>query len=121
VNSEDRESKPSTWQPGGPSPNPGGQPAWVKRARDAMRDELYPAAQAHLLRVLTGRRPRDARLEDDAMYATVTVEDRTLAARLVMEYSIPKPKAQVGLKHEGKGDMVVVEVKTYAPEEKSNG
>jgi hypothetical protein len=87
----------------GQSGNPGGQPAWVKRAREAMRDELYPAAQAHLLRVLTGRRPANARPEDDDMYDGVTVEDRTTAAKLVFEYALPKPKAQVGLKHEGKG------------------
>lgn len=79
-----------------------------------MRDELYPAAQAHLLRVLTGKKPPDARPEDDDMYESVTVEDRTTAAKLVYEYSIPKPKAQVGLKHEGKGDPVVIEVRTLS-------
>lgn len=91
----------------------------MKRARDAMRDELYPAAQAHLMRVLTGRKPYDARPEDDDMYEGVTIEDRTTAAKLVLEYALPKPKTQVGLKHEGKGDTVVVEVRTLAAEEKS--
>lgn len=93
----------------------------MKRAREAMRDELYPAAQAHLLRVLTGRRPANARPEDDNMYDSVTIEDRNTAARIVYEYALPKPKAQVGLKHEGKGDTVVVEVRTLAQEEAGHG
>ena len=84
-----------------------------------MRDELYPAAKAHLLRVLTGKRSADARPEDDKLYESVTLEDRTTAAKLVLEYALPKPKAQVGLKHEGKGDTVVVEVRTLAAEEKA--
>jgi hypothetical protein len=102
----------------GQSGNPGGLPAWVRRAREAMRDELYPVAQAHLLRVLTGRKPHNARPEDDDMYEGVTIEDRNIAARLVMEYSIPKPKAQVSLRHDGKGDPVVVEIRTLAEDGK---
>lgn len=103
----------------GQSGNSEGVPGWVSRARAAMRDELYPLAERHLRRVLSGRRPADSTPEEDAMYAKVTQRDRSEAARLVYEYSIPKPKAQVGLKHEGKGDTVVVEVKAYTPEEKS--
>lgn len=103
----------------GQSGNPNGQPRWVSEARQELRGGLWGLARRHLEWVLSGVPPKDARENETAMYEGATLEDRNAAARLVMEYSIPKPKAQVGLKHEGKGDTVVVEVKTYSPEEKA--
>ena len=84
-----------------------------------MRGGLYGLAARHLTWVLSGREPEDATDAEKSIYAGVTIEDRTTAAKLVVEYTLPKPKTQVGLKHEGKGDTVVVEVRTLAAEEKA--
>ena len=86
-----------------------------------MRGRLWSLAQRHLDWVLSGEAPSDATTQERDMYAGVTVEDRNVAAKLVTEHCIPKPKAQLGVKHEGRGDAVVVEVRTLAPEEKANG
>lgn len=68
-----------------------------------MRGELYALAQRHLRRVLSGQRPADSTKEEDDMYSGVTIEDRTTAAKLVVEYTLPKPKQQVGMKHSAPG------------------
>lgn len=100
----------------GNSANPGGQPKWVKAARDAMRDELWPLAQRHLRRVLSGEAPRDTTPTEDALYADVTVEDRTTAAKLVVEYTLPKPKQSVSAKVDGDFGGLVVQVVTQPKE-----
>lgn len=101
----------------GQSGNPGGQPKWVKHARDAMRGELFGLAQRHLRWVLSGVEPTDANEAERGMYKGVTVEDRTTAAKLVCEYSLPRPKQAVGLKHsvdEGQALSFIVDLKAGA-------
>lgn len=88
------------FQPG-QSGNREGVPRWVSEARSALRGRLFGLAQRHLDRVLSGERPADSSEAEDLLYSEVTVEDRNAAAKLVLEYSIPKPKSQVGLKHSG--------------------
>lgn len=106
----------------GQSGNPeGGLPQWVRDARRELRGGLFTLAKRHLEWVLSGKEPWDANEQERAMYSKATLEDRSTATKLVMEYSIPKPKAQVGLKHEGNGGAVVVEVHTLAAEDKANG
>lgn len=89
------------FQPGQSGNPSGGVPKWVKQARDAMRDGLYGLAARHLTWVLSGREPEDATDVERGLYMGVTLEDRTAAAKLVVEYTLPKPKTQVGLKHSG--------------------
>lgn len=85
----------------GQSGNADGVPRWVSEARAAIRGRLWDLAQRHLTRVLSGERPADSSEAEDALYLDVSIEDRNAAAKLVMEYSIPKPKQSVGLTHSG--------------------
>lgn len=76
-------------RPGGGSLNPGGQPKWVKEVRDSLRSRCLPLAEKHLYRVLNG--------DEEA----ASLKDKSEAARIVLEYTVPKPKAQVRVKHSG--------------------
>lgn len=106
----------------GQSGNPeGGTPRWVSAARKELRGGLFALARRHLEWVLSGVPPHDAREAESAMYEGATLEDRNAAARLVMEYTIPKPKAQVGVKHAGEAGQPLSIVVNLEPEEKSNG
>ena len=82
-----------------------------------MRGELYALAQRHLRRVLSGQRPPDSTKDEDDMYSGVTIEDRTTAAKLVVEYTLPKPKQAMAHKVSGPaGEAISVQVMTYAEE-----
>lgn len=59
----------------GNSPNPGGQAKWLKQVREELR-ALLPHARATLSRVMVG---------DDQKAAVQ-------AAKVVLEYTVPKPK-----------------------------
>jgi hypothetical protein len=102
----------------GQTGNPNGQPKWVSEARNELRGGLWGLARRHLEWVLSGQPPRDAKQSELAMYEGATLEDRNAATRLVMEYSIPKPKAQVGLKHSGEGGQPLSISINLEPEEK---
>jgi hypothetical protein len=79
------------WMPG-QSPNPGGMPKWVKAFRDAMRERCAPLAERHLFRVLGGVEPGQA---EDPVYASITADDRTKAAKVVLDLVLPKPQSRV--------------------------
>lgn len=111
-----RRHNDGTFVRGSGSANPGGQPKWVKRTRDALKD-CAPLAVRHLERMLGAPAPVDESPAEAAIYAKASARDRNAAADMVLRYTLTLPKATV--KHEGKGDTVVVEVKTYSPEEKS--
>lgn len=106
----------------GQSGNPeGGLPQWVRDARRELRGGLFTLAKRHLEWVLSGREPWDANEQERDMYSKATLEDRNTATKLVMEYSIPKPKAQVGLKHSGpEGQPLSISIDLGA-EDKDNG
>lgn len=57
------------------SPNPGGQPKWVKEVRDSLR-ALHPAARERLQHIIESGEDKDA----------------NAAIRLVYDFSLPKPK-----------------------------
>lgn len=82
--------------PKGVSGNPGGQPKWVKEFRDAMRDRCAPLAEKHLFRVLGGQEEGQSQ---DPMYDNLTADDRTKAAKVVLELVLPKPKQSVAVTH----------------------
>lgn len=88
------------WLPG-VSPNPGGQPKWVRGLRESLREHCAPLAARHLARVLGGPVPKDETPEEAAVYAEVSADDRTRAAKVVLEYTMPKPKATVTVQHTG--------------------
>lgn len=56
--------------------NPGGQPKWLKGVRESLKN-LTPLAARTLESVMTGA-------DKDA--------DRVAAAKVVLEYTVPKPK-----------------------------
>lgn len=91
---ESKRAPDGTILPGKGSLNPGGQPKWVKEFRDAMRDRCAPLAERHLFRVLGGEEPGQA---EDPVYAGLTADDRTKAAKVVLELVLPKPKQSVRL------------------------
>lgn len=66
------------------SPNPGGQPKWVKEIRDGLR-ALHPAALTRLTAIIRDGEDKDA----------------NAAIRLVYDFSLPKPKQTHRV--EGKG------------------
>lgn len=57
------------------SPNPGGQPKWVKEVRDSLR-ALHPVARERLETIITNGEDKDA----------------NVAIRIVYDFSLPKPK-----------------------------
>lgn len=69
----------------GKSPNPGGQAKWLKEVRQSLRD-LTPLAAKTLKQVM----------EEGAKDS-----DKTAAAKVVLEYTVPKPKQTHRV--EGKG------------------
>lgn len=83
------------WLPG-QSPNPGGMPTWVKEFRDIMRERCAPLAERHLFRVLGGYEEGQSQ---HPMYDNLTADDRTKAAKVVMELVLPKPKQSVAVTH----------------------
>jgi hypothetical protein len=90
------------WLPG-QSPNPGGMPKWVKTFRDAMRDRCAPLAERHLYRVLGGQEA--GRDDSDPVYQGLTADDRTKAAKVVLELVLPKPKQSVRLSGDKKNPV----------------
>lgn len=104
----------------GQTGNAGGMPKWVTEARAAIRGNLWALAQRHLTRALGGSAPADSTPEEDALYKSVTVADRNVAARLVIEYSIPKPKQAVAAKLTGDCASLVVQV-VQQPKEELDG
>jgi hypothetical protein len=92
-----------TLLPGSGSLNPGGQPKWVKAFRDAMRDRCAPLAEKHLFRVLGGVEPGQA--VDDPVYSGLTADDRTKAAKVVLELVLPKPKQSVKVSGDRKNPL----------------
>lgn len=105
----------------GQSGNPeGGVPKWVSEARRHIRGRLWGLAQRHLEWVLSDQEPPDATERERALYGGATLEDRNAATKLVVEYSIPKPKAQVGLKHSGPdGQPLSISIDLGAEEKQS--
>lgn len=89
------------WLPG-QSPNPGGMPAWVKTFRDAMRDRCAPLAERHLYRVLGGVSPDD---QPSPIYDGLTADDRTKAAKVVLEFVLPKPQSRVKVSGDKKAPL----------------
>jgi len=83
------------WLPG-QSPNPGGLPTWVREFREIMRNRCAPLAEKHLFRVLGGQEKGQS---EDPMYESLTADDRTKAARVVLELVLPKPKQSVAVTH----------------------
>lgn len=73
----------------GNSPNPGGQAKWLKQVRADLRN-LLPHARATLARVMVSQDEKAA----------------VQAAKVVLEYTVPKPKQTH--KIEGKGDPLAV-------------
>lgn len=68
---------------GGGSLNPGGQPKWVKEVRDALAQNCVPLAEKRLRKILE---------EDHA-----DPDDWIKAAKVVFEFTIPKPKQDVNV------------------------
>lgn len=66
------------------TPNPGGQPKWLKGVREGLR-ALLPEAQRRLGEIIRSGSDKDS----------------TVAARVVLEYTVPKPKQTHRV--EGKG------------------
>ena len=73
------------------NPNPGGVPKWVKEVRDQLKSRCLPLAAAHLERML------------DPING-VKDQDRNTAAKIVLEYTVPKPKQAVRVKVSGDKD-----------------
>lgn len=67
-----------TFRPGAASPNPGGQPKWMKEMREGLK-AMLPSARTRLAKIIEEGSDKDA----------------TAAARLVLEYTLPKPKTRV--------------------------
>lgn len=105
-----------TFATGGPSANPAGVSRRVIEARRAIQDGLLPLAMRHARWVLTGEEPRDATPWERALYAGVTVRDRSDVMKTVVEYSIPKPKAAMRVEGKGADGAVTVVVQTLAEE-----
>lgn len=73
-----------TFKPGAPSANPGGQPKWMREMRESLK-AMLPSTRKRLANIIESGSDKDA----------------TAAARLVLEYTLPKPRARV--KVEGAG------------------
>lgn len=83
------------WAPGA-SPNPGGQPAWVREAREAIGKQCWGMAARMLERVLSmDTLPKDA---DEPTLPEVTVDHLLKAIDITAKYTLPKPvqKVEVG-------------------------
>jgi hypothetical protein len=70
------------------SPNPGGQPKWVKGVRDALK-ALHPAARDRLERIIREGEDKDA----------------NVAIRIVYDFSLPKPKQTMKVEGGGKDPL----------------
>jgi len=86
----------------GNSGNPGGLHGWVHKAR-AMLEECNPLAIEYLRSVIVGG-PVKSTLLDEEGEATEgnsypDIDQRTTAAKVVLEYSMPKPKLTVEHEH----------------------
>lgn len=76
------------WLPGA-SPNPGGQPAWVKSLRDALRTNCEEGAALGLA-VIRGQVVPELGLHEPPALA-----DRLTAWKYSLQFSVPVPKLEV--------------------------
>lgn len=72
---DSRPQPPGVPFPKGKSGNPGGQPKWLREVRDGLRS-LAPKAYRRL----------------ESIIDTGSDKDATAAAKVVFEYTLPKPK-----------------------------
>lgn len=76
---------------GGGSANPGGQAKWLKEIREGLRS-LLPAAKERLGQIIREGEHKDA----------------VAASKVVLEYTVPKPRQKVSVKSEGKDPLAVL-------------
>lgn len=81
--------------PKGKSGNPGGQPKWVKKVRDALKKD------ANVARRLLNRVMRGKDILGGAEAREVKVSDSVKAAEVVLKFTLPMPKQTHRV--EGKG------------------
>lgn len=79
----------------GSSLNPGGQPKWVPAVRLAL--EKSAVLGSALLESIVKGEPQKMTLEGEMVEVTPSIENRIKAVELVFRYTIPPPKAEIGV------------------------
>lgn len=81
--------------PGGPSLNAGGDPSWLRDVRAKLRAGSADAAE-YLVRVVNGKEVTvHTNADGEDVEVPVQPRDRIAAAKVIFEYTVPKPKQEV--------------------------
>ena len=83
--------------PGQGSLNPGGQPKWLRTVREALENGSAEAA-GYLVRVVAGEETEHVVDKDGAaIEVPLRGKDRIAAAKVILEFTVPKPKQELEL------------------------
>lgn len=101
-NRDPAERQPNGQFGAGNRANPGGQPKWVATVR-AMLDEGAPEAVDYLRSVVVGGPVKSTLLDEEGEAIEGNtypdIDQRTAAAKVVLDYAVPKPKLTIEHEH----------------------